>query len=65
MLIPNTWKMIGFELQQNNINNILYFVALLKSRFRQLEEMRKAINRVVMRFVAFYASKEMLYGNSS
>ena len=65
MLIPNTWKMIGFELQQNNINNILYFVALLKSRFRQLEEMRKAINRVVMRFAAFYASKEMLYGNSS
>ena len=35
------------------------------SRFRQLEEMRKAINRVVMRFAAFYASKEMLYGNSS
>lgn len=41
------------------------FHFLLYSRFRQLEEMRKAINRVVMRFAAFYASKEMLYGNSS
>ena len=35
------------------------------SRFRQLEEEKRAINRVDMRFVALYSTLEMLYGNPS
>ena len=37
----------------------------LLSRFRQLEEEKRATNRVDMRFVALYSILEMLYGNPS
>lgn len=42
------------------------FAALqIQSRFRQLEEEKRATNRVDMRFVALYSILEMLYGNPS
>lgn len=41
------------------------FYLILLSRFRQLEEEKRAINRVDMRFVALYSTLEMLYGNPS
>lgn len=37
----------------------------IKTRFRQLVEEKRAINRVDMRFVALCSSLEMLYGNLS
>ena len=39
--------------------------SVIISRFRQLEEEKRAINRVDMRFVALYSTLEMLYGNPS
>ena len=38
---------------------------ILLSRFRQLEEEKRATNRADMRFVALYSILEMLYGNLS
>lgn len=46
-------------------NDIISLVQGVLSRFRQLEEEKRAINRVDMRFVALYSTLEMLYGNHS
>ena len=48
----------SFLLSKSSLSHII-------SRFRQLEEEKRATNRVDMRFVALYSILEMLYGNPS
>ena len=58
---------LKFWFMKKNIrtNEQLRCILNIESRFRQLEEEKRAINRVDMRFVALYSTLEMLYGNPS